>query len=164
MSSLSLMAYCDSDWGSCPMTRHSTIGFCTMLGDSLISWKSKKHTTVSRSSAEAKYHAMAIANCKITWICFLLNDLQVSHSHPAVLHCDNKEALHTSANPFFHEQTKHIELDCHFICEKIQSGLIQTTYIYTTHQLAYIFTKPLGRQQFIHLLRKLGIHDVHTPT
>ena len=100
MSSLSLMAYCDSDWGSCPMTRHSTIGFCTMLGDSLIS---KKQTTVSRSSAEAEYRAMATTCCKITWIRFLINDLQVSHSHPTILHCDNKEALHISANPFFHE-------------------------------------------------------------
>ena len=164
MSSLSLMAYCDSDWGSCPMTRHSTTGFCTMVGDSLVSWKSKKQTTVSRSSAEAEYRAMATTSCELTWIRFLLNDLQVSHSQPAILHYDNKAALHIATNPVFHEWTKHIELDCHLIREKIQSGLIQTAYISATHQLVDIFTKPLGRQQFIHLLRKLGIHDYHTPT
>ena len=89
-----------------------------MLGDSLIS---KKQTTVSRSSVEAEYRAMATVSYKLTWIHFLLNDLQVSHSHPTILHCDNKEALHISANPFFHEYTKHIELDCHLIHEKIQS-------------------------------------------
>ena len=101
MSSLSLMAYCDSDWGSCSMTRHSTTDFCTMLGDSLISWKSKKQTIVSCSSAKVEYRAMDTANCELTWIRFLLNDLQVSHSQPAILHCDNKEALHIFANPIF---------------------------------------------------------------
>ena len=97
MSSLSLMAYCDSDWGSCPMTIRSTTSLCTMLGDPLISWKSKKQTTVSRSSAEAEYHAMATTSCELTWIRFLLNDLQVSHSQPAILHCDRKVALHIAA-------------------------------------------------------------------
>ena len=107
---------------------------------------------------------MATTSCELTWIRFLLNDLQASHSQPTILHCENKEALHNATNPVFHERTKHIELDCHLIRENIQLGLIQTSYISTTHQLADIFTKPLGRQQFIHLLCKLGIHDVHTPT
>ena len=74
-----------------------------MFGDSLISWKSKKHTTVSPSSAKADYHSMATASYEITWIHFLLNDLQVSHSQPSILHCDNKAALHIAASPVFHE-------------------------------------------------------------
>ena len=107
---------------------------------------------------------MATTSCELTWIHFLLNDLQVSHSQPTILHCDNKAALHIASYPVFHEHTKHIELDCPLIHEKIQSGLIRTAYISTAYQLTDNFTKPLGCQQFIHLLRKLGIHDVHTPT
>ena len=126
------------------MTRRSTMGFCTMLADSLISWKSKNHTTLSCSSVEAEYHAMVTASCELTWICFLLNDLEVSHSQLAILHYDNKVALHIAANPVFHEQTKHIELDCHLIREKIQSGLIQTAYISTTLSTHGHFYQTIG--------------------
>jgi len=76
---------------------------------------------------------MASAACEISWIIYLLRDLGVSHSYPAILLCDNQAALHSALNPIFHEQTKHIELDCHFFIEKLRSTLLCTKYLLTTH-------------------------------
>ncbi|KAI5327550.1 hypothetical protein L3X38_026946 [Prunus dulcis] len=98
---------------------------------------------------------MAHATCEINWLRYLLQDFQVNIQEPVVLHCDNQAALHIAANPVFHECTKHIELDCHLVREKIQSGMITAAYTPSSHQLADIFTKPLGRDSFNMIIRKL---------
>ena len=152
-----LQAYSDSDWGACLNTRKSVTGYLMMLGSSPISWKSKKQGTVSKSSSEAEYRAMASAASEITWLVRLLQELEIPNITPVVLHCDNQSAIHIAKNPVFHERTKHIELDCHFTRDKVLEGLIQLTYLPTTSQLADVFTKILPSHQFQSLLGKLGL-------
>lgn len=98
-SPLQLKMFCDADWASCSTTKKSTLGYCGMLGKSLITWKSKKQQVVARSSAEAEYKSMALACCEIKWLLSLLRDLQCSFIHKANLLCDNQVALYLAADP-----------------------------------------------------------------
>jgi len=114
---LQIRAYCNADWGACPLTRRSLTDYLVMLGGSPISWKTKKQTTVSRSSAEAEYRSMAATTSELIWLKALLASLGVFHDSAMHLSCDSQAALHIAGNPVFQERTKHSELGCHFVRE-----------------------------------------------
>jgi hypothetical protein len=110
-------AFSDADWAGCVDDRRSTGGFAVFLGPNLISWSAKKQPTVSRSSIEAEYKALANATAELMWIQKMLSELKVPHQPVARLWCDNIGARYLSANPVFHARTKHIEIDFHFVRE-----------------------------------------------
>lgn len=155
-----LTGFCDADWAACPNTRRSVTGYLLKYGNSLKSWKSKKQNTVSRSSAEAEYRSLATLTAEVVWVTNLFKELGLNVDNPVTIHCDSKAAIQIAANPVFHERTKYIEIDCHFIRERIQQGLINTSYINTKEQQADLLTKALGRSQHDFLLAKLGVLNI----
>ena len=106
---------------------------------------------------------MASAACELIWLKSLLLDMGITSKIPMTLFCDNQAAMHIAANPVFHERTKHIEVDCHFIRQQVQLQIIKPSYIRSHDQLADIFTKVLPSVQFQQLLSKLGSIDPLDP-
>jgi histone deacetylase 1/2 len=163
-SSLNLIVFCDADWAGCPTTRRSTTGFCVYLGSHCISWASKKQPTVSRSSAEAEYRALATTAAELTWLQYLLHDLGIPLEHRPLIFCDNQSVIHMSHNSVFHARTKHIAIDYHFIREKVTSGDLRLRYLPTTQQIADVFTKSLPKDSFSIFRSKLGVHSLSLPS
>lgn len=119
---------------------------------------------MSLSSAEAEYRAMAYLTKELIWLKRILQPLGVNHNQSMRMYCDSKAALHIGNNPVFHERTKHIELDCHFIRDEILAGTIATSHVSTKAQLADVFTKSLGRHEFEGFRHKLGIRNLYALT
>ena len=107
---------------------------------------------------------MAQSVCEIMWVHQLLSEVGFKVSMSAKLWCDNQAAIHIASNPVFHERTKHIEIDCHFVREKIQQSLITTGYVKTIEQLGDIFTKSLNGIRIDYLYNKLGMINIYAPT
>ncbi|XP_061338805.1 uncharacterized mitochondrial protein AtMg00810-like [Gastrolobium bilobum] len=162
-SSLTLSGYSDSDWACCPDTRRSITSHCIFLGSTLVSRKSKKQTTVSRSSCEAEYRALASLTCELQWMSYLLQDLHLPPTQPISVYCDNVSAIYLAHNPTFHERTKHVELDCHVVRENVHVGLIHLLPVPSSAQLADVFSKPLLATAFCSAVSKFGLVDIHSP-
>ncbi|GKE92752.1 hypothetical protein Tco_1573847 [Tanacetum coccineum] len=156
---VSLETFVDADWAKCLITRKSVTGFCLFLNGSLVSWKSKKQNTLSKSTAEAEYRAMASATSETIWVLKILKDLNLGNILPVNVFCDSQAAIKIAANPVFHERTKHLEIDLHFVRDKVLSGVIKTQKISSADQVADIFTKGLDKMQHEFLVSKLGLVD-----
>lgn len=144
--SVGISIFTDADWAGCVDDRRSTGGFAIFVGSNLVSWSSKKQPTVSRSSTEAEYKALANGAAEAMWIDTLLQELGVIRQRVPILWCDNLGATYLTANPVFHARTKHIEIDFHFVRERVADGALEVRFISSNDQLADIFTKPATRQ------------------
>jgi hypothetical protein len=154
-----LTTYTDADWAGCPDTRRSTSGFTVFLGGALVSWSSKRQTTVSRSSAEAEYRRVANAVAKCSWLRQLLGDLKINIPKTTVAYCDNVSSVYMSRNPVHHRRTKHIEIDIHFVREKVAIGELRVLQIPSAQQFTDIFTKGLSSAMFNDFRASLCIGD-----
>ncbi|KAJ6733370.1 hypothetical protein OIU74_005177 [Salix koriyanagi] len=159
---LTLHGYTDADWAGSVEDQKSTGGYIVFLGTTPISWKSGKQRTVARSSTEAEYKALADGTAEVLWLRYLLTDLCVSPSSATTIWCDNLGATYLSANPIFHARTKHVEVDYHFVRDRVTKKEIQIRFIPSKDQLADVLTKPLATTVFTSLRSKL--HVDHPPS
>ncbi|KAI5327491.1 hypothetical protein L3X38_026887 [Prunus dulcis] len=152
-----LHAYSDADWASDVNTHRSTTGFVVYLGNNLVSWQSKKQNYVSRSSIEAEYRALANTAADLAWVRQVLLDLKIFLPQPPTIHCDNLSALALSSNPVYHSWIKHLDIDFHFVRERVQKKDLFVQYIPTEEQVADIFTKGLHGPIFLRHCRNLQL-------
>ncbi|GJV70392.1 ribonuclease H-like domain-containing protein [Tanacetum coccineum] len=124
-----LIAYSDADWAGCPATRRSTSGYCVFLGDNLLTWSSKCQDTLSRSSGEVEYRGVANIVAKTSWIRNLLRKLHTPLFIATLVYCDNVSVVYMSANPVQHQRTKHIEIDIHFVRDKVAAGHVRVLHV-----------------------------------
>ncbi|KAB1212816.1 Copia protein [Morella rubra] len=155
--------FSDADWAGSVQDRRSTSGYCTYVWGNLVTWRSKKQSVVSRSSAEAEFRAMAHGICEGIWLRRVLKELKISDEEPMKMFCDNQSAINIAKNPVHHDRTKHVEIDRHFINEKIEEGIIKMLYVPTCLQTADILTKALPRKVFDDLSSKLGLINIYRP-
>jgi histone deacetylase 1/2 len=154
----SLRAYSDADWATDQDDRRSVSGSCIYLGPNLIVWSSKKQQLVARSSREAEYRSMANTAAELLWIQSLLGELKVQFLVPTLL-CDNLSAVALTHNPILHSRTrtKHIELDIHFVREKVLAKQLNVLLVPAVDQLADSFTKPLSPANYGIIRNKLKV-------
>lgn len=118
----------------------------------------------AKTNVETKYKAKAHTSCEFLWSRSLLQEMGMVVHSPLTMYYDNQAAIHIASNPVFHERTKHIEVDCHFIQDLVMRKQVVTPYIKSEDPLGYLFTKALERSQLMYLCHKLGMTDLYAPT
>jgi transposase InsO family protein len=153
--SVNIEVYTDADWAGDLDARKSTTGYVIMIDNCIVSWVSKKQSTVSLSTAEAEYMSISSALQEMKWITQFLSEINYTQSSIPILYCDNQAAIAISKNDVNHSRTKHIDIRHHYIREAIQNHELDIKWIESEKQLADINTKALGRNTFERLRQKI---------
>jgi len=161
--STNLSAYADADWASDINDRRSISGYIIFLGTTLISWCSRKQPTVSRSSTEVEYRAVASALSETNWITHFLKDLHMPLSDVPTILCDNLEVTYIIENLVHHTKMKHLDVDLHFVRNQVRNVLVQVSHVHSADQIADPLTKPLSKTAFQRMLPKLRVVSSHIP-
>ena len=156
-----LVGYSDADYAGSQTDRKSTSGVCAFLGQSLVSWLSKKQTSVALSTAEGEYLAAGSCCSQMLWMRQQLKDFGIKCKQTPIF-CDNTSTINISENPVNHSRTKHIDVRHHFLRDNVAKGAVKLIFVATADQLADIFTKPLPEERYVVLRRELGMCDVQS--
>jgi hypothetical protein len=120
-----LSGYTDADWAGSVSDRKSTSGCCFSLGSAMISWQSRKQSSIALSTAEAEYIDACSASCEAIWLRKLLTGLFDLEMRATLILCDNHSCIKMTENPVFHDRSKHIEIRYHFIHNMVQRGALK---------------------------------------
>ena len=153
--------FTDADWASNPVDRKSTVGYFTFVEGNLVTWRSKKQKVVALSSAEAEFRGIRCGMMEILWLRRLMSEIGLTQDK-SQLYCDNKATICISENPVQHDRTKHVEVDRHFIKEKLESGVVELPFVRSEDQLADILTKAVNSRSLTNVLGKLSFRDPTT--
>eukprot|EP00253_Pinus_taeda_P021310 PITA_21310 len=154
-----LCGFTDANWAGSPTDRKSTSGGIFSIESTTVSWYSRKQRSVALSSAEAEYMAACLVACEAIWMRKILVELFRSHLDPTVIYSDNQSCIKLSANPVFHDRSKHIDIRYHHIRDCVQRRIMLLSYIPAEDQDADILTKALTRRKFEYHRDRIGVVD-----
>jgi hypothetical protein len=158
ISSDTLSGYCDSDWGGDLGTRKSTTGYIFLFRNSPISWSSRLQKTVALSSCEAEYMALKEAIKEQIYLKSLYDQIPIlKDQFENKLYTDSQSAIELAKNPIYHNRTKHIDIQYHFVRQAYITRLTDLVYIPTENQLADALTKAVDNNKWLRYVQQLGI-------
>lgn len=152
---LTITAYADADWGRSD-DRRSYTGYLFKVGNSIVSWESRKQRTVALSSTEAEYMCLSDSCKEALFLCKFLEEL-FQKPFKVTIFNDNQSAQKLCMNSMFHARTKHIDIRHHFIREHVSKGSIDVKYLCTKEMLADILTKPLSSGSHVKFVTELNL-------
>jgi Reverse transcriptase (RNA-dependent DNA polymerase)/gag-polypeptide of LTR copia-type/Integrase core domain/GAG-pre-integrase domain len=158
-NSVSLLGYCDADWGSNVDDRRSVTGYIFLLNGGAVTWQSKKQPTVALSSVEAEYMAANQATKEAIWLRTFIAELNINIPSPTSIACDSQGAMALTKNPEYHSRTKHIDIQHHYVREKVDDKSIEFKFTSTTDMMADALTKPIVKAQHEKLIKMIGLQS-----
>lgn len=159
---LDLLAYTRADWAGDRDDRKSAYGYFTLLGGNLVTWESKKQKGGCFIKCGGRFSWYCQRNTKIKWIQKILSELHFPQKKAYKLFCDNKATISISGNPVQYDRTKHVEINRHFIKEKLEKKIINIPFVRSKDQLEDIHTKAVTLEAFKHTFYNLGFCDPKT--